>query len=443
MKKPHNPGPTIRISLMLGSLLYLALCLAGGLELSYALQSVLVHIFILLASILVIRHVFLLLSAWVETSLPPAMWPRKDDWPPMVSIIIPAYNEEEVIEAAMLSLLAVEYDNYEIIMVDDGSTDNTVPLVRHIIRHHNPRQIPVRIIAQSNGGKANALNTGLIHASGEFVLCVDSDSRIARDSLHKGLRHFRNPRIAAVAGNIVVANERGLLTGFQQLEYMISQNFIRRGLSLFGMVTVIPGPVGLFRKSALCGVHGYDENKQLFAEDADVTVRLLAQGWHITSDEGMQAVTEAPATINGLLRQRYRWKRGIYQVLHNNFFSLITAPDSRRPLIATVLVLEGFLFEVLGFGVTLFMLSNIILLGEIKLLLGWLALLFMLDMLTLMFVVRPGQFLKYLPLLILQKLTYTFALQTWGVLALLDEWRSSAMTWDKIERTGALQEVLT
>lgn len=435
-----NASLAIRIILMLCALSYLTLCLTGGLEISYPLQSVLVHFFILLACLLVLRHLFLLLSAWIETALPPAMWPAKNDWQPMVSIIIPAYNEEEVIEAALLSLLAVEYDNYEIIMVDDGSTDNTVALVRHIVRHRNPQHIPTRVIAQSNGGKANALNTGLIHASGEFVLCVDSDSRIARDSLQNGLRHFKNKRIAAVAGNIIVANENNLLTRFQQLEYMISQNFIRRGLSLFGMVTVIPGPIGLFRKSALAEVHGYNEDKQLFAEDADVTVRLLTRGWHITSDAGMQAVTEAPATINGVLRQRYRWKRGIYQVLHNNFFSLITAPDGRRPFIAVLLTLEGFLFEVLGFGVTLFMLSNIILLGEIKLLLGWLILLFTLDITTLFFVARPGQFLKYLPLLILQKLTYTFALQTWGVLALLDEWRASKMTWDKVERLGVLHQ---
>ena len=435
-----NFSSVIRIVIMLTTLIYLSLCLMGGLEASYPLQSAVVHFFIFLASLLVLRHLLLLASAWVETSLPPTPWPRQDDWQPLVSIIIPAYNEEEVIEASLNSLLALEYDNYEIIMVDDGSTDSTVDIVKHLISHNNPKLIPTRVIAQSNGGKANALNTGLIHASGEFVLCVDSDSRIIPDSLQKGLRHFRNKRVAAVAGNIIVANESNLITRFQQLEYMLSQNFIRRGLSLFGVVTVIPGPIGLFRKSALSQARGYDEDKQLFAEDADLTVRLLALGWHISSDEGMQAVTEAPDTISSMLRQRYRWKRGIYQVLHNNFFELLTAPGKRRSLIAILLVLEGFLFEVLGFGVTLFMLSNIILLGEIKLVLGWLILLFALDILTLFQAASPRQFLKYLPLLILQKLTYTFALQTWGVLALLDEWRASKMTWDKVERLGLLHQ---
>lgn len=435
---PANPNSLLRISLILVTLIYLFFCLLGGLEVSYPLQSVMVHFFILLACLLVVRHLFLLFSAAVETNLPPEMWPTRKDWQPFVSIIIPAYNEEDVIRASFKSLLCLGYDNYEIIMVDDGSTDNTVSIVKNLIRHENPRLIPTRVIAQGNGGKANALNTGLIHASGEFILCVDSDSRITPDSLQQGLRHFKNHRVGAVAGNIIVTNENNLITRFQQLEYMLSQNFIRRGLSLFGVVTVIPGPIGLFRKSALAAAQGYDENKQLFAEDADLTVRLLALGWHITSDENMRAFTEAPATINSLLRQRYRWKRGIYQVIHKNLYSLLIAPGKRRPLIAVLLVLEGFLFEVLGFGVTLFMLSNIILLGEIKLLPGWLILLFVLDMMTLLLASNPIKFFKYLPLLVLQKLTYTFALQTWGVLALLDEWRSSAMTWDKVERLGVL-----
>ncbi len=435
-----NDNAFIRPVIMTITLMYLLLCLLGGLEVSYPLQSAVVHFFIFLASLLVLRHLLLLASAWIETALPPSPWPGENDWQPLVSIIVPAYNEEHVIEASLSSLLALKYDNYEIIMVDDGSTDHTVDIAKRLFRHNNPRQIPTRVIAQSNAGKANALNTGLIHASGEFVLCVDSDSRIIPDSLQKGLRHFRNKRIAAVAGNIVVANENKLVTRFQQLEYMLSQNFIRRGLSLFGIVTVIPGPIGLFRKSALSQAHGYDEDKQLFAEDADLTVRLLALGWYISSDEDMQAVTEAPDTVGSLLRQRYRWKRGIYQVLHNSFFRLMTAPDKRRPLIAILLVLEGFLFEVLGFGVTLFMLSNIIMLGEIKLVIGWLIVLFALDVLTLFHAVNIKQFFRYLPLLVLQKLTYTFALQTWGVLALLDEWRASKMTWDKVERLGVLHQ---
>ena len=104
-----------------------------------------------------------------------------------------------------------------------------------------------------------------------------------------------------------------------------------------------------------------------------------------------------------------------------------------------MMVMEGFLFEVLGFGVTLFMIVNIVYLAEINLLVGWLLVLFFLDLVVLIVSVPTMQLFKWLPVLIVQKLSYSYALQTWGVLALLDEWRSRTMSWDKVERLGSLQ----
>ncbi|MEZ5449448.1 MAG: glycosyltransferase family 2 protein [Thiolinea sp.] len=149
--RPSLISRSLRSALIIATGIYLGLCLMGGLELSYTLQSVITHFFILLAGILVIRQLFLLLSAWVETDSQPVMWPAPDDWQPIVSIIIPAFNEAAVIEPALKSLLALDYPNYEIIMVDDGSTDQTVAKVRETADRYNPQHIPVRIIAQSNG----------------------------------------------------------------------------------------------------------------------------------------------------------------------------------------------------------------------------------------------------------------------------------------------------
>lgn len=431
-------GGKIRLILIGFTLLYLGICVVAALEVSRSLHTVMVHVFVLLALILTVRQVILLVTAIRQAKTPAPDWP-KDGKEPLVSILVPAFNEEEVIEPALGSLLQLNYGSYEIILVDDGSSDATISRVNALLATGNPRQIPVRIISNSNGGKANALNTALMHASGEFILCVDSDARIAPDSLRYGLRHFADKQVGAVAGNVMVANQTSLLTRFQQLEYMISQNFVRRGLAWFGAVTIVPGPVGLFRKAAIAQAQGYREEAKLFAEDADLSVRMLGMGWRITSDEGMQAFTEAPDTIFSLLRQRYRWKRGIYQVLHDNFFQLIIAPGLRRPLIAFMMVMEGFLFEVLGFGVTLFMIVNIVYLAEINLLVGWLLVLFFLDLVVLIVSVPTMQLFKWLPVLIVQKLSYSYALQTWGVLALLDEWRSRTMSWDKVERLGSLQ----
>lgn len=427
---------TMKTSLLVLTLLYFTLCIVAGLEIWRDLHQWAVHGFILLASILVLRQLFLLLSVSLHWLQPQPQW-ATDQPLPRISIIMPAYNEAATIQSALQSLLDIDYPDFEIIIVNDGSTDNTLLHIQSLLTQ--PTDIPIHLISQSNAGKANALNTGLLHAMGEFVLCVDADSRIHPQSLLHGIQHFANPQVGAIAGNVFVANEKqNLLTRLQQLEYLISQNFVRQGLAYWGIVTIIPGPVGLFRKQALASVAGYREDAQLFAEDADITVRLLAEGWQVKSDSQLFAQTEAPETVFALLRQRYRWKRGIYQVLHDNFYRLITAPKLRAPFIESLLIAEGFLLEILGFGITLFMIVNILYTASFNLLLAWLAVLFILDFLVLLIATPLRQLWKWLPLLVIQKLTYSYALQAWGIFSLLDEWRSTTMSWDKVERSGRL-----
>jgi cellulose synthase/poly-beta-1,6-N-acetylglucosamine synthase-like glycosyltransferase len=320
-------------------------------------------------------------------------------------------------------------------MVGDGSTDKPVARAKQLQPDH-PQQ-SLRIIRQSNSGKASALNTGLKHATGELILCVDADSKIAPDALKWGTRHFADDSVAAVAGQIRVANQQHWLTKFQQLEYIISQNFVRRALSWYGIVSVIPGPTGLFRRNVILELGGYNEDKELFAEDADLTVRLLAKGWKVVSEDRMIAKTEAPEGIYPLLRQRYRWKRGIYQTLHANFKNLIFSPRKREPFIALLLLLEGFVMEIISFAITVFILASFIRFGELKLLYMWFGLLFSLDILVLMTSIGKDWW-KSIPLLLAQKLLYGHALQVWNALALFDEWRSTKMSWDKVDRVGAL-----
>lgn len=435
-------GKHSRLILSLLGLAYLILCVMAAMEFPPWLHTGIVHFFVVLAIIFVMRQLFLLFSIIGSNWNPPPLPPTQHGQP-FVSIIVPAFNEEEVIEPALASLLALDYSNYEILVIDDGSTDATADRAHHIALTKNPKKIKVQIISQTNAGKANALNTGIIHAAGELLLCVDADAQIDPNSLQTGLRHFQNPRIGAVAGNVMVSNTNCWLTQLQQLEYLIGQNFVRRGLSRFGAVTIVPGPIGLFRRSAIARVHGYREDTKLFAEDADLSVRLLGDNWLIVGDAAMKAYTEAPNSLFNLLRQRYRWKRGIYQVFHDNFFALLTAPGLRRPLIALMLLTESFLLELLAFGITLFALVNILYFMQINLLLGWLTLLFALDVIVLMIATSPPQWVHWLPLLILQRLTYSYVLQIWGVLALFDEWRSHHMSWDKLNRLGSLQTVGT
>lgn len=437
MKQESLVGQSTRILLIIFSLFYLAFCIAAGLEKWREIHQLAVHFFILLAVVLVLRQLILFFGAFIYANKKKNI-ATYDDELPVISIIMPAYNEAETINSALASLNNINYPNLDIIIIDDGSQDNTLDKINLFIKDNNHKN-SLQVISQSNAGKAHALNTGLLHAIGDFILCVDADSHIQSDSLLYGIAHFDDPKLGAIAGNVMLANEQqNLLTRLQQLEYLISQNFIRRGLALWGVVSIIPGPVGLFRKEAIAEVGGYREDKDLFAEDADITVRLLAKGWVIKSEERLVAYTEAPEKIFPLLRQRYRWKRGIYQVLHDNFYRLVTANNQRARFLEILLISEGFLLEVLGFGVTLFMVTNILATASINLLLAWLALLFFLDFIILLLATPLRDLWKSLPLLVLQKLTYSYALQTWGVLSLLDEWRSTQMSWDKVERTGRL-----
>lgn len=431
--REHSNQP-IKLILLTASIIYLALCVLAALEMWKMLHTIIVHFFILFAIILITRQVLLFTFLLIKKRQK-----NKNSniiYQPLVTILMPAYNEENVIEEALKSILSINYNNFEIIVIDDGSTDNTSSKVSNFISINKNQQKNIRLISQSNAGKANALNTGLIHANGNFILSVDSDAKLNKNCLIYGIQHFQDNRVGAVAGNVIVANDNRLITKFQQLEYLVSQNFVRQGLSLFGLVPIVPGPIGLFRKTAMLEARGYREDKDLFAEDADLSVRLLKLDWKITSDERMTAETEAPDHLFSLLRQRYRWKRGLFQTLHDNFLTLILSPGFKRPFIAIFLILETFLFEVIGFGITLFMIVNIIYTLSFNLLPLWLFILFSLDLLALIVSTPFREIYKWTPILLLQKISYSYALQAWGILALFDEWRAINMSWDKLERKG-------
>ncbi|MCK5902450.1 MAG: glycosyltransferase [Cocleimonas sp.] len=421
--------------LLIISLLLFILSFIAGLEYYPELHKIMVHLFFVFGLFIVLRQVLLLYSNWKYTKNSVLLDEKYKEYHPFISIVIPAFNEEQVIKSAILSLMGQNYPNFEIIFIDDGSTDKTVEIVRDIKATHAVSKL--LIITQTNGGKASALNTGLMHAQGEFVACVDSDSVLSINALERGVKHFKDHSVGAVAGHVEVANKNHLLTQLQSLEYLLSQNFVRRALSYFGLVTIIPGPIGLFRRKAIADIGGYNENKKLFAEDADLSVRLLANGWRIVSEDEMIASTEAPTHIYDLLRQRYRWKRGIYQALHLNFGALIVNKSQRASFTILFLITESFLIEIMSFSITLFILASFFRFTEVQFLISWVVLLIFLDFLALL-MATGKQAWKYFPLLLFQKVTYAYALQFWGVLALFEEWLSTKMNWDKVDRMGTL-----
>ena len=231
---------------------------------------------------------------------------------PMVSILVPCFNEEVVVRHAIDTLLKIDYPNYEIIVIDDGSTDTTLLSAMERETKHK-----MRVIHQKNQGKAEALNRGLAEAMGEFVLSVDADGALQPDVLNRGMSYFdRDPDLAAVAGSVTIGNPNSLIGLFQQLEYVTGLNLHKAAQSFMGAVNIVPGPIGLFRKSMVLDIGGYRTDN--FAEDCDLTLRLLMRGHHIVYCADMVALTEAPEEFGSLLKQRYRWARGTIQAIKQN-----------------------------------------------------------------------------------------------------------------------------
>jgi cellulose synthase/poly-beta-1,6-N-acetylglucosamine synthase-like glycosyltransferase len=226
---------------------------------------------------------------------------------PPITILIPAYNEEKVLARTIYTVLEATYPDKEIIVIDDGSKDHTY---RVAMSYENKG---VKVIHRPNGGKSTALNHGLLFASGEIIVVVDADSQICKNTLIELIKPFRNPEVAAVAGNIKVLNRVNWITNCQALDYIASINIYRRALDVFGSVTVVPGALGAYRRETIQSGGFYDPDT--LVEDFDVTVKALKTGQIVQASTSAVSYTEAPRTLNDLVKQRLRWYRGNFQAL--------------------------------------------------------------------------------------------------------------------------------
>ncbi len=233
---------------------------------------------------------------------------------PSVSILIPAFNEEVTAIKTINNLLKSDYPDFEIIFVDDGSSDNTYNLVEKEFSSNSVQteiKNKVKIYTKPNGGKASALNYGLNESNGEIVVCIDADTQLKSDAILELIKNFDDEKVAAVAGNVKVGNKNNFLTKWQSIEYITSQNFDRRAFDIINCITVVPGAIGAFRRTALLEVGGFMQDT--LAEDCDVTLHLLKAGYRVKNSISAIAYTEVPETIKMFLRQRFRWSFGIMQ----------------------------------------------------------------------------------------------------------------------------------
>ena len=226
---------------------------------------------------------------------------------PMVSIIIPAYNEELNACRTISSLLQQDYPHLQVVFIDDGSSDDTFKIVSEEFSGNSN----VQVHTKANGGKASALNFGINIANSDFVVCIDADTQLKPDAVSQLMKKFTDDTVGAVAGNVKVGNEVNLITRWQSIEYITSQNFDRRAFELLNCITVIPGAIGAFRKTAVIKSGAFTTDT--LAEDCDLTMRLHRHGYKIKNCNEAISYTEAPETMRQFMKQRFRWSFGVMQ----------------------------------------------------------------------------------------------------------------------------------
>lgn len=293
-----------------GNTLFLKVFSYGTLILNY--------VFILAIILAMLRSIFIAILAIKQKRASKKEQPFLLQNPDMkVSIIIPAYNEEITVVNTLNSLLKTTYPNVEFIFVDDGSKDRTMELVTAAFANH-PN---IRIFTKPNGGKASALNFGIAQSTADFVVCIDADTQLKNDAITELMRYFYTEEVAAVAGTVKVGNKTNLITNWQSIEYITAQNMDRRAFDILNTITVVPGAIGAFRKEVILEVGGFTTDT--LAEDCDLTMRILRAGYTVRNCDAAIAFTEAPETVNMLLKQRFRWSFGVMQSFWKNRKTLL------------------------------------------------------------------------------------------------------------------------
>lgn len=274
---------------------------------------------------------------------------------PPYAVIIPAYNEERVIVRTVASIRNSEPAPHEIIVVDDGSQDRTAEVV---LEQFADDPI-VKVFKKGNAGKAHALNYGIARTESPVIVALDADTIFQPDTNRRLVAHLVDPAIGAVAGNAKVGNRINLLTRWQALEYITSQNLDRRAFDRLNCVTVVPGAVGAWRRDLVLKAGGFPADT--LAEDADLTLAMLRQGTHVVYEERAIAWTEAPDTVSGLLKQRFRWIFGTLQAAWKQRDTLFNPRYGSLGLVALPnLLIFGVLFPLVSPLMDLQMLLSLI-----------------------------------------------------------------------------------
>jgi cellulose synthase/poly-beta-1,6-N-acetylglucosamine synthase-like glycosyltransferase/peptidoglycan/xylan/chitin deacetylase (PgdA/CDA1 family) len=351
---------------------------------------------------------------------------------PGVSIVVPAYNEAAVIEAAVRSLAESDYPDLEVIVVDDGSTDGTGTLVDGL-------GLPgVRLISQVNSGKSAALNTGTAGSDKEIIVTVDADTVFEPRTLRRLVRSFSDPKVGAVAGNTKVGNRSGILGRWQHIDYVMSFNLDRRLYDVLECMPTVPGAIGAFRRDALDSVGGF--SSATLAEDTDITIALCRAGWRIVYAEDARAFTEVPSTWSALWRQRYRWSYGTMQAVWKHRGALLSPDEWRIGRIGIpYLVLFQILLPMLAPFIDVFAIYGVLFLNPLPVIAYWLGFNVLLLALAAYAFHLDGERARSLWAMPLQQLVYRQLMYLVVIQSAISAVRGVRLRWQHVERTGDVE----
>lgn len=243
----------------------------------------------------------------------------KLDQNPKISLLIPAHNEESGIRDSLQAAINTSYPNKEIVVIDDGSTDNTFNISREFAQKGLIKLIRRE---ESSGSKAGALNYGTAYATGDIVMCIDADTLIERKSLREIAKYFEDKEVIGVSGNVrIMCGDNGrknLLTKLQSYEYLITMEMGRRYNAILNSLLIISGAFGAFRKNVFAGIGMYD--KDTITEDFDLTVKVRKSGGKLRFAPDAVAWTYCPDNWKAWWRQRFRWTQGqvVTMLKHRN-----------------------------------------------------------------------------------------------------------------------------
>lgn len=366
---------------------------------------------------------------------------KKKPYYPFISIIVPVFNEAKTVRNTVESLLRLDYPNYEIVVVNDGSKDGTKEIASGLVGYHEGKysKVKLSLINKPNGGKSKALNAGIQYSEADFVLCVDGDSQLAETSLKEGMKHFTDPRVGAVAGNVKILNRNHILTDLQALEYIEGLNMPRSAQGFLKLVNIIPGPIGFFRRETLFSAGLYSSDT--FAEDADITLKVLQKGWKIAYEPRAVSYTEAPQTLNQLLKQRYRWTRGIIQSVrkHKKYIQNPTI-NFNNSLVLWYMFYEALIWPVMDIFATLFFVAVALIYGMSSLIFFWWITIAVLDMMGALYciAVEKEEF-RLVPYAVVYRMIFILLIDVTKFMATIEEFLGVKMSWGKLKRLGTVK----